>query len=314
MVETQTFGAGTLLETKPLVIVGIPAFNEENTISGVIVECMKFAHIIIVCDDGSADSTADIAEKLGAITIRHDKNVGKGQALRSIFEACVKFNPDVIVTIDADGQHDPQEIPQLIKPIVNGESDVILGNRYLAPLSYKIPLYRRVGLHFINWLGKKAHKSNISDSQNGFRAYNAKALKVISLFESNGFSVESEQIILAQKAGLRIEEVAVSTKYEGLYRTSKKSPLTHGLGLIGYLLKVIVEDRPLVFLGIPGIVSLLIGLSFVVWMFEIYSIEHNIVTNIALASVAFTLIGIFAVFASITLYSISRMSQKLTNK
>ena len=279
-----------------------------------MLEAKKFADTVIVCDDGSADSTADIAEQLGAITIRHNKNRGKGWALRTIFEECDKFNPDIVVTIDADGQHDPKEIPQLIKPLIDGQSDVILGNRYLAPSAYKIPSYRRFGLHLINWLSRKANKSNLKDSQNGFRAYNSKALKIVSSFESNGFSVESEQIILAGKAGLRIKEVPVSTKYEGLFKTSKKSPLTHGMSLVAYLLKVMVEDRPLVFLGIPGLISLVIGILFGAWMFEIYAINQNIVTNIALASITFTLIGIFAMFAAITLYSISKVSQKINNK
>jgi glycosyltransferase involved in cell wall biosynthesis len=312
MVQSQVIPIPSTARTKPFIVVGIPAFNEEHTIASVLLGAKRHADVVVVCDDGSSDLTANIAEELGAFTIKHDRNRGKGWALRSIFEAAAKFNPDLVVTIDADGQHDPNEIPQIIKPLIHGQSDIVLGSRYLIPNNHKIPYYRQFGLHLINWLNRKANKSTIKDSQNGFRAYNSKALQVMSASESNGYSVESEQIILAQKFGLKIEEVSVSIRYEGLTQTSKKWPLTHGLALIAYLLKIMVEERPLYFLGVPGLISLLIGLGFGAWMFQIYSVEHYITTNIALAAFAFTLIGIFAIFAAITLYSIARLSSKIT--
>jgi glycosyltransferase involved in cell wall biosynthesis len=314
MVEIEAIDMRILTKPKPVVVTGIPAFNEERTIASVILEAKKYSDVVIVCDDGSNDLTADIAEELGAVVIRHEKNRGKGWALRTIFETSIKFNPDVVVSIDADGQHDPKEIPQLIKPLISGQSDVVLGNRYAAQRAYKIPRYREFGLSIIDWLNRRANRSNVQDSQNGFRAYNSKALKVISSFKSNGYSAESEQIILATKVGLRIAEIPVSTKYEGLAKTSKKSPLTHGMGLIGYILKVMVEERPLALLGIPSAISLLIGIFFGMWMLQIYTLEHYIVTNIALSAVAFILIGFFGLFTSITLYSIARLSQEINRK
>lgn len=314
MVEIETIDMGMLTKSKPIVVTGIPAFNEERTIASVILDAKKYSEVVIVCDDGSNDLTADIAEELGAVVIRHEKNRGKGWALRTIFEASTKFNPDIVVTIDADGQHNPKEIPQLIEPLISGQSDVVLGNRYAAQVTFKIPRYRQFGLSIIDWLNRRANRSNVQDSQNGFRAYNSKALKVISSFKSNGYSAESEQIILATKVGLRIEEIPVSTRYEGLERTSKKSPLTHGMSLIGYILKVMVEERPLAFLGIPSAIFLLVGVFFGMWMLQIYSVEHYIVTNIALSAIAFILIGFFGLFTSITLYSITRLSQKINRK
>jgi glycosyltransferase involved in cell wall biosynthesis len=311
MVETETIDINALTKSNPCIVVGIPAFNEEQTIVRVILGAQRFADVVIVCDDGSSDLTATIAEKLGAVVIRHDKNYGKGWALKSIFKEAVKFKPDIMVTIDSDGQHDPSEIPDLIRPLINGQTDVVLGSRYVAESAYKIPRYRKIGLFLINWLNKRANHLNVRDTQNGFRAYNSKALKVVSSFESNGFSVESEQIILAGKDGLRIKEVPISTKYAGLARTSKKSPLTHGMGLVGYILKVMVEEKPLIFLGIPGTIFLFIGALFGVWMLQIYSFTHGIVTNVALASIAFIFLGFFCLFGSITLYAISRISQKI---
>jgi glycosyltransferase involved in cell wall biosynthesis len=314
MVEVESYELNAIVRTKPFVVVGIPAFNEEQTIDSVIIEARNYADAIIVCDDGSSDATAAIAEQLGALTIRHDRNKGKGWALKSIFEACKKYDPDIIVTLDADGQHDPREIPMLIKPIVDGQTDISIGSRYLVPSVQRIPRYRKFGLHLINWLNRKAVNSDVRDSQNGFRAYSPKALRVVASSMSHGYSVESEQIVLAKKDGLKIKEVSVTTKYDGLYKTSKKSPLMHGMGLVGYLLKVMVEERPLLFLGVPGFLSIIVGLFFAAWMFGVFSVDHYIATNLALASIAFSIIGILSVFASITLYSISRVSEKIIQK
>jgi hypothetical protein len=128
--------------------------------------------------------------------------------------------------------------------------------------------------------------------------------------ESNGYSVESEQLILATRKNLKVREVPVTTKYKGLESTSKKTPLTHGLGIIGFLLKMIVEERPLLFLGVPGVVSLLLGTAFGAWMLQIYAANHYITTNIALASIAFILIGFFCISAALTLYAILRIARK----
>ena len=97
--------------------VGIPAYNEEKNIAKIIVESKKFADQIIVCDDGSKDSTATIAESLGVIVIKHHKNLGYGSAIQSIFLKAKEINADILVTIDADGQHKVEDIAKLVKPI-----------------------------------------------------------------------------------------------------------------------------------------------------------------------------------------------------
>jgi glycosyltransferase involved in cell wall biosynthesis len=303
-----------IAEGKPFIVVGIPAFNEERTIARVVLEAQKYADKIVVCDDGSNDMTAEIASSLGAVVIRHEKNGGKGEAMKTLFAEIMKLNPDVVVTLDADGQHDPKEIPKLAKPIVYGESDIVIGSRYAKGLNATIPLYRRGGLAVINWLNRIVNKLDVKDTQNGFRAYSKKALNIIATHESKNYGVESEQLILAAKADLRIIEVPVNVKYAGLEKTSKKPPLTHGSEVIGFILRAIVEERPLIFLGLPGIVSLFVGAWFGVWMLQIYAAEHHIITNIALASMAFILIGFFCLSTAITLYAILRLEKKTNNK
>lgn len=304
-------GELTAGEAKTFVVVGIPAYNEEKTIAKVVLLAQEYADKIVVCDDGSTDLTGEIAKGLGAVVYRHEDNKGKGEALKTLCEEILKLNPDVVVTLDADGQHDPREIPKLIEPIVYGDNDIVLGNRYAENLARSIPSYRRIGLSVVNWLSRKASNLDVGDTQHGFRAYSSKALKTVAAYESKGYSVESEQLVLAAKAGLKIVEVPVSVEYAGLDKTSRKSPWAHGLGVIGFILRLIVEERPLLFLGLPGMLSLVIGTLFGIWMLQIYATAHQIITNIALASIAFILIGFFCLSTAITLYAISRLATKM---
>ena len=109
--------------TKPFVVVGIPAFNEATTIAQVVLEAQKYANVVVVCDDGSNDMTGAIAKRLGADVVRHRRNLGYGSSIKSLFKRACELDADVLVTLDADGQHDPEEIPNVVKPIVQGAAD-----------------------------------------------------------------------------------------------------------------------------------------------------------------------------------------------
>ena len=112
-------------------VVGIPAFNEEKTIARVVLEARKYADIVVVCDDGSSDLTGEIAENLGAVVIHHEHNCGYGAAMQSLFKKARELKADVLVTLDSDGQHNPAEIPRLVKPIEDGDAEVVLGSRFV---------------------------------------------------------------------------------------------------------------------------------------------------------------------------------------
>jgi glycosyltransferase involved in cell wall biosynthesis len=160
-----------LLESKPFVVVAIPAFNEEKTIAKVILLAQKHSDKVVVCDDGSMDMTAEIAERLGAEVIRHERNMGYGAAIQSLFGRARELNADVLVTLDADGQHDPSEIPNVVKPVVQGAADVVIGSRFVdAGGSGEMPLYRRFGARLIAKLVNGSSKNGVSDAQSGFRA------------------------------------------------------------------------------------------------------------------------------------------------
>lgn len=300
-------------KVKPLIVVGIPAFNEEKTIAKVILEAQRYADKVIVCDDGSNDLTAEIAGKLGAEVIHHKKNLGYGAAIQSLFKRARELDADVFVTLDGDGQHNPHEIPNIVKAVVEGDADIAIGSRFInESLAYGMPWYRRFGIKLITKLTNNSAKHSFKDAQSGFRAYSRRALEVLDLTE-NGMGISIEILLEAQKHGLKVREIAASCRYDRDLKPSTFNPFKHGTSVITSLIRRIVEERPLVYLGMPGILCLTVGATFGAWMLQIYAAEHHIVTNIALASIAFILIGLFAVFTAVTLYAIARLTQKLNN-
>ena len=166
----------------PLIIVGIPAFNEEKTIASVVLGAQKHAHIVIVCDDGSADLTGEIALRLGAVVVRHERNLGYGAALHSLFKRAKELNADILVTLDSDGQHDPAQVPILVKPIEEGLAEVVLGSRFKDKNgTADMPAYRQLGIKVITKLSNGSGKNSVSDAQSGFRAYSKLAIEQLGV-------------------------------------------------------------------------------------------------------------------------------------
>jgi hypothetical protein len=126
--------------------------------------------------------------------------------------------------------------------------------------------------------------------------------------------VSVEVLVRAKEQDLRIREVPLECKYSGVEKPSSHNPLRHGTSVVYSLVKLVVEERPLVFLGVPGIISLTVGLVFGFWMLQIYAATRQIVTNMALASMAFTLIGFFTLFTAITLYAIMMLAERANSK
>ena len=301
--------------TKPFVVVGIPAFNEESSIARVVVEAQRFADAIVVCDDGSTDLTAEIAVRLGVDLVKHERNLGYGSAIKSLFERARQFDADVLVTLDADGQHDPSEIPAVMEPITVGSADIVIGSRFIGVHgNQEMPFYRRVGAKLITKMVNGSAKNGVSDAQSGFRAYNREAMGRLSVIET-GMGASVEILLEASKSGLRIKEVPSSIRYKnGDVATSSANPVSHGLGVVMSMVRLIVEEKPLIFLGIPGLLCLLAGISFGVWMLQLYSVEHRLVTNIALASLSFAITGFFMLSTAVTLYAITRLAKHIDKK
>jgi len=248
----MTLGKGSLI------VASIPAYNEEKTIARMILLAKKYVDMVVVCDDGSTDMTAKIAENMGADVLRHKRNAGYGAAIRSLFGRARELGADIMITLDGDGQHDPNDIPLLLKPITEGSAAITVGSRFLKSVraTKEVPLYRHVGIKAITKLTNAASNSRMSDAQSGFRAYSRRALEKLGLHE-NGMGVSVEILMKAREQNLRVEEVAVNCNYKGL-KTSTHGPLTHGAGVIMSIVKLVVEEKPLLFLGLSGAVSLLI--------------------------------------------------------
>ena len=297
---------------RPLVVAAIPAFNVERTIARLVLEAQKFVDVVLVCDDGSTDCTAEIAERMGADVIRHEKNFGYGAAIKTLFTMARELNADVLVTLDGDGQHDPREIPRLIEPVLENKADIVLGSRFLGEKENGVPRYRGWGIKLISKLTGAASNHKFNDAQCGFRVYGHKALSGLSLVE-NGMGASVEVLMKSQKNGLTVVEVPAEVKYKELERSSTQNALGHGAGVLMSILRLVVEEKPLMLLGLPGIIFLFAGTAFGIWVLKIFAEEQQISTHIALASMAFILIGMFTVFTAITLYAISRQAQKNGN-
>jgi len=295
---------------RKLIVAGIPAYNEEKNIAKVIVQATKYVDKVIVVDDGSIDLTAEIAEKLGATVIRHPVNIGYGAAIKSVFKTARNMGAGILVTIDADSQHDPKEIPKLIQPIANSDSDIVIGSRFIGGEGIRaIPAYRRYGMKVLNKLTGAVSKSRVSDTQSGFRAYSRKAIENLEIYE-DGMGIGSEIIIKARTRNLRIAEVPITCLYGGI-ETSTQNPLAHAANVIISVISVTAEKRPILFFGLPGTIALLVGVYFWLQLLNLYVTLHYFVVSVALIAATTTLLGIFFIFTAIILYAIANLMRKI---
>jgi len=282
-----------------LVAAAIPAYNEERTIAKVLVHASTHVDRILVVDDGSSDETGLISERLGALVKKHERNFGKGAALRSCFDWARGIGADVLVTLDADGQHDPDEIPKVIEPVLNGQADVAVGSRRL---SESIPAHRRVGARLLDHLTGVTADEDVVDAQSGFRAYSKLSLERVSAAEY-GMGVDSEILMKAKDAGLRIVEVPIRASYEGS-GTSKHNPFYHALDVLFSVLKYVSIRHPMLFYGGFAAVMFVIALVFGVQTLDYYTRWGRVVTNLALISVAAGILAFLSFFTGIILFTL----------
>ncbi|HEY8741887.1 MAG TPA: glycosyltransferase family 2 protein, partial [Chloroflexota bacterium] len=161
---------------RPLLAVAIPSYNEDRFIGSVVLKARQHAPLVLVVDDGSPDKTSEIARAAGAEVIRHEINQGKAAGINSAFQWAQDRGVTALVLIDGDGQHNPDEIPLLAAPVLRGEADMVVGTRFGAVES-SIPSYRQVGQRALTGLTNVSSGVRVSDSQSGFRAFSALAIK-----------------------------------------------------------------------------------------------------------------------------------------
>ena len=283
------------------ITVGIPAYNEEENIAKIISQIKDVTQSIIVCDDHSTDDTNKIAKALGADVVTHPKNMGYGSAIKSIFAKAKEIDSDVLVTMDADGQHRIEDLKKILEPILSGTVDVCIGSRFLGKNVENVPSYRKVGIKVLTKLTNVSLKESITDSQSGFRAYAKKAISEIIPTES-GMAISNEILLKASSLNLRIGEVPIVVLYDG--DTSTHNPVSHGTSVFVSTLKFIAIEHPLRFFVLPGVLILLLGLSFVLWALQLFSDSGVLVTNITLIGIACLIFGAILIVNGINLFSI----------
>jgi len=215
------------------IVAAIPCLNAEPFIGDVVTKTRKYIARVIVVDDGSRDATARIARAAGALVVSHGVSKGYGESIKSCFEEARKNDAEILVILDGDGQHNPDEIPRLTMPVIGSEANLVIGSRFLSVES-NIPQYRELGIKFITCLFNLGSKIKLTDAQSGFRAYGKEVLNAFPLIEK-GMGISVEVIIKARAKGFTIKEVPISCSYhEG---SSTMNPVLHGLIVVVAVMK-----------------------------------------------------------------------------
>jgi len=312
----------------------IPAYNEEHAIGSVVLKTKQIASRVIVVDDGSVDDTALIAAAAGASVISHPTNRGKGAALRTGFVAALDFSPGAVVVLDADGQHDPRDIPRVAEPVLEDRADMVIGSRYMKgpgttaarhgkgaakkkgtaghAWEGRTPVHRRLGQLILDRFTGAAgdRKLKLTDTQSGFRAFSGDVIQRFS-FDEDGFGIESEMIAEAVEKGLRIEEVPVKSLYPGNGTSHTYKAGRHGAGVLTSLLRFIREKHPFVFFGGPGLFLLMVGLIMGIKTVNIYDQGGVLPVGYAMLSMLLTIIGSLAIVGAVILHSIKQTVWKI---
>ncbi|MFC1985392.1 glycosyltransferase family 2 protein [Chloroflexota bacterium] len=193
------------------IVAAIPCFNNGQSIGEIVSKAKKHVDQVIIIDDGSSDGTSKLAEEAGASVTRHTCNRGYGLAIKSCFESAKAIGADVLVILDGDGQHSPDELLSVITPIVNKNADLVIGSRFIGREG-KMPRYRKFGINVITFLCNFGSKVKVSDSQSGFRAYGKRVLDSV-LPTERGMSASVQILLQAVERGFVITEVPINCFY-----------------------------------------------------------------------------------------------------
>lgn len=296
---------------KPKVFACIPAYNQEESIKEVVECTRKQVDHVIVVDDGSFDNTAEIAEEAGALVIRHRVNMGYGAAVKSGFTMALKGRADIVVTLDADLQHNPEDIPSLLTPIRDAGAEIVVGSRIDG--QGEIPAYRKAGVGFITKL-MQYNGVKVKDAQSGFRAYSSKAIRtLLPNLTDPGYGMITESLAEASNNELQVAEVPVVIRYDTGTSTSKKNAAKHGAGVVYSIINYVAERRPLLTVGLPGFVSLALGLLWLVTVLDIYNRTSQFAIGTAIYSVGAIVLGVLMIFAAVILVVLARLSLRISD-
>ncbi|UYU17320.1 MULTISPECIES: glycosyltransferase family 2 protein [Methanoculleus] len=288
-------------------LVAMPAYNEEAYIAKTVIGAGQYASAVLVVDDGSTDDTVPIAEALGARVVRHETNKGYGGALQSIFAAACDLGAEELVIIDSDGQHNPRDIPRLLAELRKG-NDVVIGSRFVEGSAGKIPAYRKVGMKVLDTVTTMAGNNlAITDSQSGFRAYGRKAIEAIRI-SGEGMSAGSEILIQISDHRLKVAEVPIKVRYD-IEGTSSANPISHGVGVLMNIVRLISLRRPLLLFGIPGALFVFIGIIAEIYTFSEYYRTAQFHYIVFTGGFSMLILGLLLATMGVALYSLVQLMQ-----
>ena len=280
-------------------IAAIPCYNESLAIGSVALKASRYVDEVLVVDDGSIDDTVEVAEAAGATVLAHEENKGKGRAVKNALRYAVEHGFDALVLLDGDGQHDPNEIPQLLVPLIKDAADIVIGFRSFG----QMPAYRRIGRTVLD----HATGGPVRDSQCGFRALNRRAIELLAgTLVKDDFAVESEMTRLANEHKLRFADVEINCKY-GDFKTSTKNPVSHGVGVLNSVIGLIAEKRPLLYIGLPGFVTFVIGVFFGILLLQQYNQTRYFSLAYAMLVSIFMILGAIGLFMGLTFHVLARL-------
>jgi len=285
-----------------LKLVCIPAYNEEAHIQEVIKKSLPHVDKVIVCDDGSTDNTAKLAKDAGAIVISQ-KNQGYGASIITLFNYARKENAQIMITLDGDGQHNPEQIPLLTNAITTHNVDVAIGSRFLDDMTHTSG-YRKTGIKIITSASNYGTNFKVSDSQSGFRAYSKDAIDAIHPTEQ-GMAVSTEILLKISNKGLSVAEVPITISYGG--DTSEQHSVPHGVSVLMNTLKYVSIRHPIKFYGIPGFTLTVVGIILGGIFLDAYLNQQVVFYGSLLGSVVLFLLGAILSVTAIILFSMANL-------
>lgn len=215
----------------------VPAYNAGRFVGQVVRRSRKFVDTVVVVDDGSKDDTAKAAKKAGAKVVRLEKNSGKANAIRVGLSAAGKA--EILILLDADLQHLPEEIPRLVRPVASGKCDICIGSRFRGDYG-KMPFHRRLTNRLTTFFTNLLTGYGLTDVQCGFRAIGPRAIAKLK-FEGDRYTIETNMLLEAHDAGLRVREVPITTVYGNEISYIKSG--RHTLSLVGIFAKKLVKRK-----------------------------------------------------------------------
>lgn len=289
------------------ILATIPCLNEEISIGTVVLQTKCYANDVLVVDDGSHDNTAKVAADAGATVISHPRNLGKAAGVMTAVRYAKEHDYDIIILLDGDGQHRPEEIPAIVEPVLKDEADMVIGSRFLGG-NGSIPLYRRLGQTFLTLLTNATSAHSTTDSQSGFRALSRRAMEGLTS-DSEGYSIESDMISQLSKQGLKIQEAPITAVYDVPHK-HKKNPFYHGYDLVARIVGEVGYKRPMLLFGLTGSALLLASIVFGFYTFTYYSATHILPFGSTIAFAIGLILGLLLIVTGLILNSLVILMNK----